>query len=39
MAKILVVEDEESILIGLRDNLEMEDYEVEVARDGEEASR
>jgi DNA-binding response OmpR family regulator len=37
MAKILVVEDEESILIGLRDNLEMEDYEVEVARDGEEA--
>lgn len=37
MARILVVEDEEPILMGLRDNLEMEGYEVEVAMDGNEA--
>jgi len=37
MAKILIVEDEEAILIGLQDNFELEGYEVNVARDGEEA--
>lgn len=36
MAKILVVEDEEHMLMGLRDNLEFEGYEVEIAGDGEE---
>ena len=35
--KILVVEDEEMIRLGLQDNLEMEDYIVETAGDGEEA--
>jgi len=35
--KILVAEDEESIREGLRENLEMEDYKVSVACDGEEA--
>ena len=35
--KILVVEDEESIRDGLRENLEMDDYEVSIACDGEEA--
>ncbi len=35
--KILVVEDEEFIRIGLQECLEMEDYEVAVAGDGEEA--
>lgn len=35
--KILVVEDEEVIRIGLRDNFEMENYLVETANDGEEA--
>jgi len=35
--KILVAEDEESIREGLRENLEMEDYEVSVASDGDEA--
>lgn len=35
--KILVVEDEEIIRIGLRDNFEMENYVVETANDGEEA--
>ncbi len=37
MAKVLIVEDEESILVGLKDNFELEGYEVDVARDGEEA--
>jgi DNA-binding response OmpR family regulator len=37
MAKILIVEDEEAILIGLQDNFELEGYDVDVARDGEEA--
>jgi DNA-binding response OmpR family regulator len=37
MQRIMVVEDEEPILIGLRDNLEMEGYEVATAMDGEEA--
>ncbi len=36
MAKILIVEDEESILMALEDNLKMEGYEVENAVDGEE---
>lgn len=35
MAKILVVEDEPNMLIGLKDNLEFEQFEVTVARDGE----
>lgn len=34
---ILVVEDDESITLGLRMNLEAEGYEVEVSSDGEEA--
>jgi DNA-binding response OmpR family regulator len=37
MTKILVVEDEESILMPLEDNLRLEGYEVAVARDGLEA--
>lgn len=37
MRRILVVEDEEPILMGLRDNLEMEGYEVETAMDGDTA--
>ena len=36
MAKILVVEDEPNMQVGLRDNLEFESYEVTVAKDGEE---
>ncbi len=35
MSKILIVEDEESILQGLRLNMEIEGYEVEFATDGE----
>lgn len=35
--KILIVEDEEIIRIGLQDNFEMEGYAVETACDGEEA--
>jgi DNA-binding response OmpR family regulator len=34
--RILIVEDDESILLGLRMNLEAEGYDVEVAGDGEE---
>lgn len=34
MARILVVEDESEMLRGLKDNLEFEHYEVDVARDG-----
>ena len=37
MIQILVVEDEESILLGLQENLEMEGYEVTPARTGDEA--
>lgn len=37
MSKILVVEDEPGIAIGLRDDLTMEGYEVEIARDGDAA--
>lgn len=35
MAKILIVEDEPAMQLGLRDNLEIEHYEVDVASDGE----
>lgn len=35
MLKILIVEDEEAILMALEDNLEMEGYAVESAKDGE----
>ena len=33
--RILVIEDEPQMLLGLRDNLELEGYEVETAADGE----
>ena len=36
MAHILIVEDEEQMRLGLRDNLEFEDYKVDMAADGEE---
>ncbi len=36
MAKILIVEDEPSMRLGLKDNLEFESYEVELAIDGQE---
>ncbi len=39
MARILVVEDEPDLLLGLEDDLKLEGYEVEVARDGDAASR
>ena len=39
MAKILIVEDEQAILIGLRDNLEFEGYEVEIADNGNDGFR
>jgi DNA-binding response OmpR family regulator len=39
MARILVVEDEPTISLGLEDDLKLEGYEVEVVRDGEAASR
>jgi two-component system alkaline phosphatase synthesis response regulator PhoP len=35
MARILVVEDEPDLLLGLEDDLRLEGYEVEVVRDGE----
>ena len=35
--RILIVEDEEIIRLGLQDNFELENYEVETACDGEEA--
>lgn len=34
MSKILIVEDEPDMILGLRDNFELEGYEVVVARDG-----
>lgn len=34
MSRILVVEDEPAIAIGLKDDLELEGYQVEVAEDG-----
>jgi DNA-binding response OmpR family regulator len=36
MAKILIVEDEPSMRMGLKDNLEFESFEVDQAKDGEE---
>jgi two-component system response regulator VicR len=39
MARILVVEDEADIALGLQLDLQDEGHEVEIARDGEEASR
>lgn len=39
MPRILVVEDEPPLALGLEDDLKMEGYEVEVARDGETAGR
>jgi DNA-binding response OmpR family regulator len=36
MSKILIVEDEPAMQLGLRDNLELETYSVNVASDGEE---
>lgn len=36
MKRILIVEDEIAMLMGLKDNLEIEDYEVETAEDGKE---
>jgi two-component system alkaline phosphatase synthesis response regulator PhoP len=39
MPRILVVEDEPGIALGLEDDLKLEGYEVEVARDGETATR
>lgn len=35
MAKILIIEDEEAILLALEDNLRLEGYTVESAKDGE----
>lgn len=35
MSKILIVEDEPSMRLGLKDNLEFESYEVEIAEDGQ----
>jgi DNA-binding response OmpR family regulator len=35
MAKILIIEDEEAILMALEDNLKLEGYVIESARDGE----
>ncbi len=39
MARILVVEDEPTLALGLEDDLKLEGYEVEVVRDGETASQ
>lgn len=36
MSKILIIEDEPDMVIGLRDNFELEGYDVAVARDGAE---
>jgi DNA-binding response OmpR family regulator len=36
MKRILVIEDEPQMLLGLRDNLELEGYEVQTAGDGDE---
>jgi DNA-binding response OmpR family regulator len=35
MAKILIIEDEEAILMALEDNLKMDGYKIESAKDGE----
>jgi DNA-binding response OmpR family regulator len=39
MARILIVEDEPNMRLGLKDNLEYEGYEVELAEDGEEGEK
>ena len=39
MARILIVEDEPTLALGLEDDLKLEGYEVEVVRDGDTASR
>ena len=39
MTRILVVEDEPAIALGLEDDLKLEGYEVELACDGVTASR
>ena len=39
ISNVLVVEDEPAILNGIKDNLELEDYDVLTARDGEEGLR
>ena len=39
MSRILVVEDEPDLAFGLEDDLKVEGFEVEVARDGEHAAR
>jgi DNA-binding response OmpR family regulator len=39
MTKILIVEDEPNMRMGLRDNLEFEGYEVSIAEDGEKGLR
>lgn len=39
MSRILVVEDEPDLAFGLQDDLNVEGYEVEIARDGETAAR
>ena len=39
MANILVVEDEPNLAMALEDDLRLEGYEVEVARDGETAGQ
>jgi len=38
MPRILVVEDEPQLALGLEDDLKLEGYDVEVSRDGEAAS-
>lgn len=39
MTQILIVEDDESLVMGLEDDLKLEGYQVQVARDGASASR
>jgi DNA-binding response OmpR family regulator len=39
MAKLLIVEDEPAMQLGLKDNLELESYQVDIASDGEEGLR
>lgn len=39
LPRILIIEDEPDVALGLRDNCEYEGYEVSFARDGEEGLR